>query len=90
MKRFLRFRDLQKAGVVRSRPCLALWIKTCGFPRGVKLGANTRVWSEDEIEDWLASRPTSPKSPPTVKRRRGRPRKSLTQLPSTDAPEITP
>jgi len=57
--KFLRFNDLVERGIVSNRPCLHLWIKNYGFPRGVLLGPNTRAWREDEIEAWLASRPVA-------------------------------
>ena len=31
-----------------------------GFPLGRLLGPGTRVWTEDEINEWLASRPVEP------------------------------
>ena len=54
--RYLRFADLQAARIVDSRPQLAKLIKNEGFPPGVKLAANTRAWTEREVEKWLATR----------------------------------
>ena len=56
--RYLRFKDLQTAGIVNNRATLYRWIKQAGCPKGVLLGPNTRAWTEDEIEQWLKSRPT--------------------------------
>ena len=30
---------------------------TQGFPAGVRLGPNTRAWPEDQVLEWVASRP---------------------------------
>jgi hypothetical protein len=55
---FLRFKDLQARDIVRNHVTLKRWIEREGFPPGRMLGPNSRVWREDEIEAWLASRPT--------------------------------
>ena len=54
---YLRFADLKARNIVTNWHTLAVWIKTQGFPPGIKLGGNTRAWREDEIEQWLAKRP---------------------------------
>jgi predicted DNA-binding transcriptional regulator AlpA len=54
---FIRFRDLQGRQIVASWPQLGRLIRDQGFPRGRMLGVNTRAWTEEEIADWLASRP---------------------------------
>jgi predicted DNA-binding transcriptional regulator AlpA len=54
--RYLRFRDLQKMGVVANRVTLGRWIESNGFPPGVLLGPNSRAWPEEEVLAWLASR----------------------------------
>jgi hypothetical protein len=59
----LRFNDLKKRGVVRNRPQLKRLQVNHGFPIGVMLSGNTRVWTEQEINDWLASRPTENSQP---------------------------
>jgi hypothetical protein len=77
MRKRLRYRDLVADGIVRNRPTLRNWIKKRGFPPGQLTGPNSRTWAEDEVEEWLASRPTGPKAGPIFKSRRpGRPRKS--------------
>ena len=46
-----------------------------GFPLGRMLSPQIRGWTEQEITDWLASRPVkSPCNIPASKRPRGRPR----------------
>jgi predicted DNA-binding transcriptional regulator AlpA len=54
---FIRFRDLKERQIVNSWPQLGRMIRDEAFPRGKMLGPNTRAWSEQEIADWLASRP---------------------------------
>jgi predicted DNA-binding transcriptional regulator AlpA len=73
LRKRLRFRDLVDLGITNNRPTLDLWIAKQGFPPGTMVGPNTRLWTEDEVARWLATRPTAkkantPKSP-------GRPRK---------------
>jgi predicted DNA-binding transcriptional regulator AlpA len=70
MEKRLRYADLERLGIVRNRASLGNWIKQRGFPRGQLTGPNSRTWSEREIEDWLASRPTEPKLTPSTKPRK--------------------
>jgi predicted DNA-binding transcriptional regulator AlpA len=58
MNRLLRFRDLQERGVVRSWPQLKHLQQNHGFPIGKMLSANSRVWDEGEVDEWVAARPT--------------------------------
>jgi predicted DNA-binding transcriptional regulator AlpA len=74
--KFLRFRDLQKAGIVMSWPMLRCRVDNDGFPPGRKLGGNTRAWTEEEVQAWLDSRPTARKAAPP----RGQPRKDATSV----------
>lgn len=55
-ERLLRFADLKAAGIVRNRTTLARWIKDHGFPPGRLIGPNSRAWTQEEIEAWLAHR----------------------------------
>ncbi len=55
-RRYYRYTDLVKAGIVNNRTTLGRWIKNYGFPRGVLLGPNTRAWPADEVDAWLAAR----------------------------------
>ncbi|PZV36166.1 AlpA family phage regulatory protein [Mesorhizobium kowhaii] len=57
MTTFLRFKDLKARGIVTNWPTLLDWIKDEGFPPGRYFGPNTRVWSDEEIDCWTASRP---------------------------------
>jgi predicted DNA-binding transcriptional regulator AlpA len=67
---FVRYHDLVAAGIVRNWPTLLRLIETEGFPAGVLLGPNTRVWKAADVEHWLAARPTARKALPEVTRRR--------------------
>lgn len=53
---FLRFDDLKAREIVRNRTTLSRWIKNHGFPPGMLIGPNTRVWTEEEIDRYLAER----------------------------------
>jgi predicted DNA-binding transcriptional regulator AlpA len=56
---YLLFADLKRLGICRNWTTLQRWIEKEGFPRGIKLAANTRVWPKREIAQWLASRPSA-------------------------------
>jgi hypothetical protein len=64
---FLRFKDLQAKGIVTTWQGLRHLQLNQGFPLGLLLGPSSRVWSADEINEWLASRPTE-QSPQTQRR----------------------
>jgi hypothetical protein len=53
----LRFQDLKQRGIVSNWQTLGRCIRELGFPVGIKLGQNTRVWSEDKVNEWIANRP---------------------------------
>ena len=73
----LRMPDLKARGIVNSWPMLKRRIEHDNFPPGRMIGPNSRAWTEDEVEDWIASRPTAGPEPRGVaKHRRGRPRKA--------------
>jgi predicted DNA-binding transcriptional regulator AlpA len=62
--RFIRFYDLKKRGIVKSWAQLDNLIEKYDFPPGRMLSPNTRAWDEEEeIEPWLASRPTEGPAP---------------------------
>jgi hypothetical protein len=67
MKTYLRFADLRDRGIIASWPMLKRRVDRDGFPPGKLAGPNTRIWAEDEIEAWLASRPTARKPAPRRK-----------------------
>jgi hypothetical protein len=52
----LRFCDLKERGVVRNRTQLGRLVDKAGFPAGFHLTANTRVWDETEVLEWIRSR----------------------------------
>jgi predicted DNA-binding transcriptional regulator AlpA len=66
---YLRFRDLQAAGIVNNRASLQYRIQNFGFPRGRLIGPNTRAWTRSEVEAWIAARPTDFKLSPFDRRK---------------------
>jgi len=65
---YLRFADLKARGIVNNWPSLKNRIKKFGFPCGRLIGPNTRAWTEEEVERWIAARPTAPKATPRRRR----------------------
>jgi hypothetical protein len=56
----VRFKGLLERGIVESYQGLRHLIKTEGFPPGFLLGPSSRAWRIDEVNAWLASRPSEP------------------------------
>lgn len=54
---WLRFRDLQALRIVGNRVQLARLQRLHGFPSGKLISENTVIFSQQAVEDWLASRP---------------------------------
>jgi hypothetical protein len=61
---YLRYPDLVAANIVNSWMAVNRLIDAEGFPPGVMLAANTRAWRRDEVENWLATRPSGKKPVP--------------------------
>ena len=59
MTTLLRFSDLKARGLVSNWVTLRNWIEKQGFPPGQKIGPNTRAWTAESVEAWLASRPAA-------------------------------
>jgi hypothetical protein len=57
---FVRFKGLYEHGIVDSYQGLRHLIKNESFPPGRRLGPSSRIWSVDEVNAWLNSRPTEP------------------------------
>ena len=55
----LRYSDLKARRIVNNRQTLKNWIENEGFPPGKMLGPNTRTWTEAEIAEYYATRPTA-------------------------------
>jgi predicted DNA-binding transcriptional regulator AlpA len=53
----IRFSDLFERKIVKNWPTLKRWVEREGFPPGKMIGPNTRAWTEEEVNEWLASRP---------------------------------
>lgn len=60
----VRFRDLKAAGYVSNWPTLLRLIDSDDFPPGFLLGRNIRVWRLEDVEAWIARRPTARKTVP--------------------------
>ena len=58
--KFLRLKNLEELGIAKSHQAVRHMQMHYGFPLGRLLGPGTRVWTEDEINEWLASRPVEP------------------------------
>jgi predicted DNA-binding transcriptional regulator AlpA len=59
--KYIRYPDLVARGIVRSRMTLKRMIDDQSFPPGVLLTPNCRAWTEEEVDEWLANRPTARK-----------------------------
>jgi hypothetical protein len=59
---YVRFSDLRAAGIVSNWETLRRYINELGFPEGVLLSANIRVWDLSDVEHWIASRPAERKT----------------------------
>jgi predicted DNA-binding transcriptional regulator AlpA len=72
---FVRFNDLLAKNIVKGWTQLLRLIENDGFPPGRMLSRNVRAWTEQEIEDWIAARPTErkPAVPLRPGSKRGRP-----------------
>ena len=69
--KLLHFRDLKSRGIVANQTTLRRWIRKIHFPPGFMMGVNTRVWTEEEIEAWLAERRlVTPETSANAKQRR--------------------
>jgi hypothetical protein len=53
----LSFSDLKQAGIVNDWSALKRLVDREGFPPGILLSRNRRVWPETAIIEWLAARP---------------------------------
>ena len=56
-----RYRDLVERGLFNSRMTLWRSIERENFPRGILITPNARCWTEDEVHQWIACRPTGKK-----------------------------
>jgi hypothetical protein len=66
LPRLVRYRDLEKSGIVHNRTQLERLIREQGMPPGRMLSSKTRVWTVTELEDWLATRPPAGRRNNTV------------------------
>jgi predicted DNA-binding transcriptional regulator AlpA len=71
LRRYVRYKDLVEAGIIGNWPTLLRFIEDEGFPPGIMIGPNTRAWPLDEVEAWLANRPTARKDVPLPRKQLG-------------------
>jgi len=57
----LRYRDLVARGLFNSRMTTWRAIEQQGFPPGRLVTPNSRAWTEVEVDQWVASRPSGKK-----------------------------
>jgi predicted DNA-binding transcriptional regulator AlpA len=87
----LRFRDLVDRGLVKSWAQLKRLQTKDGFPLGRMLSSNTRTWTEEEVDEWYASRPVAgPELRGAAKIRRARKDQSQTAVPHARASASEP
>ena len=67
LPRLVRYRDLCEAGIVTNYQTLNRLIDEYGFPAGILISPNIRVWDLDEVQVWLATRPIARKAVPARK-----------------------
>ncbi|MEJ0096220.1 MAG: AlpA family phage regulatory protein [Methylocella sp.] len=60
--KLIRYTDLVAKGVVNSRMTLKRMIDLQGFPPGRLVTPNSRAWTEEEVDQWIESRPTARKT----------------------------
>jgi predicted DNA-binding transcriptional regulator AlpA len=65
---FLRYKDLTKLGIFRSPMTMKRAIDCGDLAQGRMLSANVRAWSQEEIAQYIATRPTARKAPPLRKK----------------------
>ena len=55
----LRYRDLEEMQLVTSRSQLTHMVRSVAFPKGFQLSPQVRAWRASDIDEWIASRPTT-------------------------------
>jgi hypothetical protein len=61
---YCRFRALVKSNIASNWPQLLRMIDGEGFPAGIMLSPNVRVWEVSAVRRWLATRPSARKAVP--------------------------
>jgi hypothetical protein len=57
--RFRHFKHLKENGIVKDYRDLKKKIEEMGFPPGRMTGPRTRIWTDEELEEWHQSLPTA-------------------------------
>jgi predicted DNA-binding transcriptional regulator AlpA len=55
--RLYRYKELKALGIIQNWTTLLRLIANGDFPPGKQISPNGRAWTEDEIAEWLESRP---------------------------------
>jgi hypothetical protein len=63
IRRLLRFRDLKQRGYVDNWAQLKRLQERYGFPQGRMFSPNVRTWTDEELEEYYASRPVENERP---------------------------
>jgi predicted DNA-binding transcriptional regulator AlpA len=53
LEKHYRFAELKALGIVNDWTTLYDWIRTRGFPPGIKISRKMRLWPESSIRRWL-------------------------------------
>jgi len=67
MTKLLRFTDLKARGIITSWAALKIAVDKRNFPPGRMAGPKTRVWTEAEVDDWVASLPSALDAKPKLR-----------------------
>lgn len=65
--KYLRFTDIQARNIANNRVTLNDLIQNHGFPVGMWLSPNRRAWPEEEVDRWLATRPSARTTKPALR-----------------------
>jgi hypothetical protein len=67
---YRRYSYLVERGLVANRASLRNRILKNGFPPGRLIGPNTRAWTDEELDAYVAACPVAPKATPPSPRRK--------------------
>ena len=65
-RRFLKFPTLSEKLGGRSRPSIQRDMRDRGFPKPINLGANSTVWDEEAVDNWMRELAEAPYIPKPV------------------------
>ena len=59
--KLIKYADLVAKGVINSRMTLKRLIDNHEFPPGIRVTPNSRAWVEEDVDAWIAGRPSARK-----------------------------